>query len=125
MRIECHKNIPDLSCGFAIKDRKGTVVWGETNITHSQASYSARAGEHLTISSDLTMWLADGDYFVTLGAAHVEDGGKIDFIEDAVQFRVVGPGGIFTTSLVNLDSHFSISTSQGAETSAALQGAAE
>jgi hypothetical protein len=125
MRLECRKDIPDLSCGFAIKDRKGTVIWGETNVTHARASSSARAGDVLTIASDLTMWLADGDYFVTLGAAHVADGTKIDFIEDAIQFRVVGPGRIFTTSLVNLDSHFSISTTQADDISVALQGAAE
>jgi ABC-type polysaccharide/polyol phosphate transport system ATPase subunit len=125
MRLECRKDISDLSCGFAIKDRKGTVVWGETNITHAQESSSVRAGELLTIASDLTMWLADGDYFVTLGAAHVADGAKIDFIEDAIQFRVVGPGGIFTTSVVNLDSCFSIARTQAGDISAALQGAAE
>ena len=36
-------------------------------------------------------------------------GKKIDFIEDAIQFRVIGPGGIFTTSVVNLESTLNIS----------------
>ncbi len=57
------------------------------------------------------MWLAAGDYFVTIGAAHSEDGNKIDFIEVAIEFRVVGPGNIFTTSLVNLQTQFEIISS--------------
>jgi lipopolysaccharide transport system ATP-binding protein len=125
MRLRCLKDIPDLSCGFAIKDRKGTVVWGETNMTSTQAAISARGGDILTISTELTMWLADGDFFVTLGAAHVADGAKIDFIEDAIQFRVTGPGRIFTTSLVNLDSRFSIDTQAADAGATEFRGAAE
>ena len=63
----------------------------------------------LLIECNFTMWLAAGDFFVTLGAAHLDDGKKIDFIEDAIQFRVIGPGGIFTTSVVNLESTLNIS----------------
>jgi hypothetical protein len=70
--------------------------------------YKAEAGEYLTISSEGVMWLAAGDYFITLGAAHLEDGKKIDFSEDALEFKVLGPGGIFTTSTVNLQTVFKI-----------------
>ena len=112
MRFECRQDIPDLSAGFAIKDRKGTVVWGITNLTSEQTSHPVRHGELLTVACDCTMWLADGEYFVTLGAAHLDDGRKIDFVEDAIQFHVLGPGRIFTTSLVNLDSSLTISTSE-------------
>jgi ABC-type polysaccharide/polyol phosphate transport system ATPase subunit len=109
MRLRCDSDIPALSCGFAIKDRKGTVVWGVTNLTSQGVAWQARVGDVLTIVCDCTMWLAAGDFFVTLGAAHLHDGTKIDFVEDAIQFRVVGAGGIFTTSLVNLDSEMVLS----------------
>lgn len=108
MRLRCEADIPSLSCGFAIKDRKGTVVWGATNLTSQGVAWRARAGDVLTIACDCKMWLAAGDFFVTLGAAHLEDGTKIDFVEDALQFRVVGAEGVFTTSLVNLESNFVI-----------------
>ena len=106
--ISVHKDIDDLSIGFAIKDRRGTVVWGITNLTHVGAPHRASAGDVLTVSVPCTMWLAAGDYFVTLGTAHLNGGRKIDFAEDAIEFRVTGPGTIFTTSLVNLDSTLTI-----------------
>ena len=108
MVLDCEQDIEDLSCGFNIKDRRGTVLWGVTNLTQKQPPYKARAGSRLTIAADCIMWLSAGDYFVTLGAAHLEDGAKIDFAEDAIGFKVIGPEGIFTTSTVNLQTAFSI-----------------
>ncbi|MCK1416298.1 ABC transporter ATP-binding protein [Bradyrhizobium sp. CW4] len=110
MRLRCDMDIPALSCGFAIKDRRGTVVWGATNLTSQGVAWEARAGDVLTIACDCKMWLAAGDFFLTLGAAHLHDGKKIDFVEDAIQFRVVGAKGAFTTSLVNLESEVVISS---------------
>jgi len=108
MSLHCKQDIADLSFGFAIKDRRGTVLWGITNLTDQHLPYSAAAGETLTISAFSKMWLAAGEYFLALGAAHLENGDKIDFIEDALGFRVVGPDNIFTSSLVNLQTRFAI-----------------
>ena len=108
MILDCEQDIDDLSCGFNIKDRRGTILWGVTNLTQKQPPYKARAGSRLTIAADCIMWLSAGDYFVTLGTAHLTDGVKIDFAEDAIGFKVVGPEGIFTTSTVNLQTAFSI-----------------
>lgn len=118
MRLICKHAIHDISCGFAIKDRRGTVLWGATNITELQRSYGADEGEYLTISVPGQMWLAAGDYFVTLGAAHLENGVKIDFIEDAIEFRVIGTDNIFTTSVVNLRTRFDITSHMGQHESA-------
>jgi lipopolysaccharide transport system ATP-binding protein len=57
------------------------------------------------------MWLAAGDYFVNLGAGHLGSSIMCDFIEDALQFNVVGPGGIFTTAIVNLEATLSLQIS--------------
>jgi hypothetical protein len=113
MVLDCEQDIADLSCGFAIKDRRGTVLWGVTNMSQTQVPYKARAGSRLTIAADCIMWLSAGDYFVTLGAAHLADGEKLDFVEDAIGFKVIGPGGIFTTSTVNLQAEFSIECQSG------------
>jgi ABC-type polysaccharide/polyol phosphate transport system ATPase subunit len=108
MVLDCDQDIVDLSCGFSIKDRRGTVLWGATNISQTQTAYKARAGSRLIIAADCTMWLSAGEYFVTLGAAHLADGAKIDFAEDAIGFKVIGPEGIFTTSVVNLQTILTI-----------------
>lgn len=108
MVLDCDQDIVDLSCGFSIKDRRGTVLWGATNISQTQTAYKARASSRLIIAADCTMWLSAGEYFVTLGAAHLADGAKIDFAEDAIGFKVIGPEGIFTTSVVNLQTIFNI-----------------
>ena len=114
MVLECAQDIDDLSCGFNIKDRRGTILWGVTNLTQKQPPYRARAGSRLVISADCVMWLSAGDYFVTMGAAHLGDGVKIDFAEEAVGFKVLGPEGIFTTSSVNLQTVFKIESEPAA-----------
>lgn len=108
MTLVAKCEIEDLSFGFAIKDRRGTVLWGVTNLTDKRTALRLNAGETLKVSAESVMWLAAGDYFVTLGAAHVGDGTKIDFVEDAIGFRVIGPGNIFTTSTVNLQTELKI-----------------
>ncbi len=113
MVLDCREDIDDLSCGFAIKDRRGTVLWGVTNLSQNLPPYKARAGSRLTIAADCIMWLSAGEYFVTLGVAHLEGGAKIDFAEDAIGFKVIGPEGIFTTSTVNLQTAFSIEAVDG------------
>jgi lipopolysaccharide transport system ATP-binding protein len=106
--LKANADIADLSCGFAIKDRRGTVLWGITNLTEQRRAFPLAKGQSLIVSAPSVMWLAAGDYFVTLGAAHVEDGQKIDFVEDGIGFRVLGPGNIFTTSVINLQTRLQI-----------------
>jgi len=103
MTLKCKTDIAGLSYGFAIKNTKGTVLWGITNLSYANKGTSALVGDTLNINAHCTLWLNAGDYFVTLGAAHVENGDKIDFVEDGIHFKVTGPGGIFTTSVVNLE----------------------
>ncbi len=110
MRIRFNSETPDVSCGFAVKDRRGTVVFGITNISQGMPAYHASKGEVIEVSADLVVWLATGDYFVNVGGGHLSDGSFTDFIEDAIHFQVTGPPGIFTTSLVNLQPRFSLNS---------------
>ena len=107
-RMRALRDLDDVSTGFAIKDRRGTVLFGITNISQNQQPTQLRAGEAITLRVAMTMWLAAGDYFVNLGAGHLDSSIMCDFIEDALQFNVIGPGGIFTTAVVNLDSRFEL-----------------
>jgi ABC-type polysaccharide/polyol phosphate transport system ATPase subunit len=108
MEFVVKEDVPDVSCGFAIKDAKGTVVWGTTNVSALKTSHSVSKGQRLVVNVECTMWLSQGDYFINLGAGRLSNGKMIDFIEDAIGFSVVGPSVNFTTSLVNLDSAFEI-----------------
>ncbi len=110
MLLEFMQDIDNLSFGFAIKDQRGTVLWGVTNISQDLPAYQGRVGEKLSITADGYMWLAAGNYFANLGVGHLADGEKIDFVENAIEFKVVGPAGIFTTSTVNLQTQFQISS---------------
>jgi ABC-type polysaccharide/polyol phosphate transport system ATPase subunit len=107
MRAVCRVPIPRVSCGFAIKDRRGTVVFGVTNVAQSKSIDDVAPGETIDIRTGLTMWLAEGDYFINLGFSHLT-GEMCDFLEDGIQFRVSGPGGIFTTAVVNLEAEYTI-----------------
>ena len=108
MRGKCVREIDRVSCGFAIKDRRGTVVFGVTNIARGEPIDTVRPGEVVDISTELTMWLAAGEYFMNLGFGYLANGEMCDFLEDGIQFTVHGPGGIFTTAVVNLEADFRI-----------------
>ena len=111
-RMRALRDLDDVSTGFAIKDRRGTVLFGVTNISQNQPPARLRAGEAITLRVSMTMWLAAGDYFVNLGAGHLDSSIMCDFIEDALQFNVFGPGGIFTTAVVNLEPRFELRHSE-------------
>lgn len=100
-------DIDAVSCGFAIKNRLGTVLFGMTNISSNQSLTGLSAGEVLEVASDMTMWLSAGDYFMNLGFGHAA-GEMCDFIENGLQFTVHGPGDIFTTAVVNLQASYRI-----------------
>jgi energy-coupling factor transporter ATP-binding protein EcfA2 len=108
MRIQFLAEVHDTSYGFAIKNRLGTVLWGQTSISQGHPVHHGHPGDIFEIGTDGRMWLAAGDYFVSLGAAHVDDGGKIDFVEDGVEFKVIGPDGIFSDSLINMQTCLTI-----------------
>lgn len=105
-RMRALKDVEEVSAGFAIKDRRGTVLFGVTNISQHQAPAALKSGDAFEVTVPMRMWLAAGDYFVNLGAGHLHSQVMYDFIEDAVQFQVLGPAGIFTTSMVNLEADF-------------------
>jgi lipopolysaccharide transport system ATP-binding protein len=106
--------VAGVSCGFAIKDRKGTVLYGVTNVSQNMLIAGVRKGQMVTVTAQVRMWLASGDYFITLGVARTDTGEKSDFVEDAVHFRVLSPTGMFTTSVVNLETDFRLNIEDGA-----------
>lgn len=107
-KFTTRQDIEDWSGGFTIRDPRGLVVFGVTTMSQNMKTVRLAAGKEMLCKCDCVMWLASGTYFLTLGLAEQENGQKIDFIENAVVFDVVGPAGIFTTSCVNLDVDFQV-----------------
>jgi hypothetical protein len=103
----CERTVDRVSCGFAIKNRQGTVVFGITNVAQNVPLDRLVPGETLEVTTELTMWLAAGDYFINLGFGHATSE-MCDFLEDGIHFTVHGPGGIFTTAVVNLQAEYSV-----------------
>jgi hypothetical protein len=64
------------------------------------------AGEEVDCEVVGTMWLSHGSYGLAFGVGDAETGGVIAISDQSVFFDVAGPGGIFTTSVVNLDAAF-------------------
>lgn len=112
MRVRFDKSFSDMSCGFAIKDGMSSVLYGVTNISQNMPPAQVEAGEVMTITANVTMWLAASDYSLSLGVARWGTQAKCDFIEDAVQFKVFGPGGIFAASVVNLETEFTMTSAE-------------
>ncbi|NKC11525.1 MAG: hypothetical protein GKR94_04755 [Gammaproteobacteria bacterium] len=108
LRFVCREAEARLSCGCNIFNPCGVLLYGVTNQSQRLELGAAGEGEVMECSAAITAWLAAGDYIVSLGVADADSDTRADFIEDAVHFRVHGPGGIFTTSMVNLQTEFSL-----------------
>lgn len=108
LRAKAHGEIEGWSVGFVIKDARGVVMWGITTTLQGLATQPLKSGDLLEARVDLSMWLANGDYFVNLGVGYQVKDEMVDFIDDALHFKVVGPHGFFDASVVNLDANLNI-----------------
>jgi len=110
MRILFNKKIIQPSAGIVIRDTKGMDLFGVTNSSLGVKFPHVEEGEEIDFHINMQMWLAQGDYFITLGIAHGE-GVKADFIESGIQLRVEGgSSGIFSSSIVDLSPDIKLGT---------------
>lgn len=107
MRIRCVDDIENPSLGLVIRTVRGNEVFGITNLSLGKKLPMLSKGSVLHLKVGLRMWLAEGEYFITFGVAKGH-GDKCDFIEAGIHFKVLGPPGLFTQSLVNLEPDFQI-----------------
>jgi ABC-type polysaccharide/polyol phosphate transport system ATPase subunit len=105
--VRIHADVPSLSAGFVIRNPRGVDLFGVGNTTVGGAPGFQEKGKVLLVKTELTMWLAAGEYFLTVGAGRT-DGMQYDLRNDALHFSVVGTPQLFTTSSVNLEPRFSI-----------------
>jgi ABC-type polysaccharide/polyol phosphate transport system ATPase subunit len=101
------EDVPSLSAGCLIRNVRGVDLFGITNTTIGIPLGFQEKGKVVLVKVDLSMWLAAGEYFLTVGAART-DGVQYDLRNDALHFTVIGTPQLFTTSVVNLDARLSI-----------------
>ena len=111
--MDCVANeaIPQLYCGFLVRDLKGDILFGtDTEIAKPKDILVLRAlctGDRRRIILRVHMWLAAGDYFIT-GSIATQHGRQSDTWFDAFEFRVVGTNLQHTNSRVNLEAEFTL-----------------
>jgi hypothetical protein len=108
LRLRARSALSGYTLGFAIRDRRATVVWGITNVTQKIELPPLAPGESIDCVCDVRIWLAESEYSLVLGAADQPSGDKIAFIDNGIPLKVAGPGRIFTTSVVNLEQRFEV-----------------
>jgi hypothetical protein len=109
MRVLLHEDVDGHSAGFLVRDVKGVDLFGATTLTQRMPATPMRRGDLVEFVLEVTMWLTNGIYFLTLGIAdpYAENDVQYDLRQDVLQFEVGRKEGIFTTSIVDLEEKFS------------------
>jgi ABC-type polysaccharide/polyol phosphate transport system ATPase subunit len=97
------KDLADGICGFGFSFRtsKGLDVVGETTIENGVAFPECKEGDEIKLEFNFKNIIAPGDYFLTL-QSEVREGGQpkyFEFIENALQFKVVSTRTIHSLAL--------------------------
>ncbi len=94
-----------VNAGFLIRSAKGVELFGTTAHKLNKPIQPQERGAVLEARFDVTMWLTNGTYLLTVGLAHpyADTDVQYDLRYDALQFDVAMKNGISTTSVVNLD----------------------
>lgn len=102
-RFRAIKALAACSPAFAIRDRRATTLFGVSALTRGVPLQNVEEGEEVECEVIGRMWLAHGSYGLAFGVGDAETGNVITISDQSVFFDVSGPGGIFTTSVVNLE----------------------
>jgi ABC-type polysaccharide/polyol phosphate transport system ATPase subunit len=100
--VKVHEAIDSIGFGFRFTTVQGTDVYGTSTGLQQTATPKAEPGHVYQVSFDLTMWLAPGRYFLTVGAAR-NSLEMYDRRADVLDFEVDGDFPGYTSSLVNLN----------------------
>lgn len=104
-RAVFYEDVKAVTSGFVIRNAKGVDVFGTSTLVQKQLTVEAKAGTIIESCCDVTMWLTNGVFFLSVSVAdpYAIENVQYDLIYDAYQFEVRMKEGIFTTSIVNLD----------------------
>jgi ABC-type polysaccharide/polyol phosphate transport system ATPase subunit len=106
-----HEDVEDPVFGFLIRDPKGTTLFGLDTGSLNYAIRPHKKGEVLAGTVEVTMWLTNGEYFLSAGIAGRGAVKISDFRNDGLLFSVPQHPLLHSYSLINLQptlSHESI-----------------
>jgi homopolymeric O-antigen transport system ATP-binding protein len=105
--LRCNRDfIDDLNVGVSIRTVHGVELFGVNPVSKKIATPPLRGGDILDVRVDVTMWLAPGDYFMTVGAWGFKEESHYDRRVDVIHFTVHGDCGTLGGSVVNLEPHY-------------------
>ena len=105
-----HEDIEDPTFGFLIRDPKGTIVFG---IDARSADFQIRPhkkGEVLEGIIEVTMWLTNGEYFLSAGIGRRREIKIIDLRHDGLLFSIPNNLLQYPVSIINLQPIISYNT---------------
>ncbi len=99
-----------VAAGFTINNVQGTELYGVNSGLQNKNIFKVSKGSIVETRASITMWLTNGEYFMTvaIGDPEAETDIQFDLRFDALQFEIELRSGIHTTSIVNLDELFSV-----------------
>ena len=100
--VRVHEACDSIGFGFRFTTVQGTDAYGTSTGLQQTMVPTSEPGDVYQVSFDLTMWLAPGRYFLTVGAARnaLE---MYDRRADVLDFEVGGEFKGYTSSLANLN----------------------
>ena len=104
-----HSRVDRPAFGFNIRSKKGVDMFGVDTRAANIVLRPHEAGEILVGQLDVTMWLTNGDYFLSATIGATPDGREaypIDFRYDALLFSIALLSEIQHASVVNLQHKF-------------------
>src|SRR5258706_10851272 len=109
-RAVFYEDVDAVIAGFSIYNIYGTILYGVNCSGQEKVIYRALKGEIIETQAEITMWITNGTYFlsVAIADAEAEENVQLDQWVDAFQFEVEYRNGILVASIVNLDEEFSI-----------------
>ncbi|HKY71396.1 MAG TPA: ABC transporter ATP-binding protein [Nitrospira sp.] len=106
-KLACRRDsIEHVNVGVSLRTVQGVELVGVNPISQGLPSPSLKRGDVLEVRVQVTMWLAPGDYFLTVGAWSAREGAHYDRRVDAVHFTVGGDCGLVFGSVVNLEAKY-------------------
>ncbi len=100
-----YEDVEGATSGFMIQSVKGVDLYGTSSLVQKLPTLAAKRGALVESRCEVTMWLTNGIYFLTVAIAdpYAETDVQYDLCYDALQFEVQMKDEIFTTSIVDLN----------------------
>jgi ABC-type polysaccharide/polyol phosphate transport system ATPase subunit len=103
-----YADVPKPHFGFSIRNLFGTFVFGANTRSASYSVPPAFKGDVFFFYMDVSMWLTNGDYFLSggLGDDEKDEANCEDYLYNALQFLISTHPKLFDASEVNLEPSF-------------------